>query len=404
MKALVIFTDSFPYGNGETFLESEIKHINNFDKVFFFPIHSNPASGDIRETYGIETVNAEYFQDKKIVNPIKLRTIVEALNVFPNKNFIKCVYSLINFESDIKKISATEKLVDLLSSYDEIVLYSYWLYIEALFALDLKKILTKKGKKVTVISRAHGFDIYKERNPLSYSTYQRYLVKNLDKIYPCSNKGRDYLRAANKKYSEKIETAYLGVNGDENIKFPKKGEVFNIVSCSNITEVKRVYLIARSLSLITDKKIIWTHFGDGDQKEAILEECKTTLPSNIEFDFKGRVSNKELVKHYRDNNYNLFINVSSSEGIPVSIMEAFSFGIPTVATNVGGTGELVKSGKNGFLLEKDFEISKLSSLILKFIDMNEEEYLSFCRSAREVYEKDFCAEKNYKEFYKEISK
>ncbi|PZC52367.1 hypothetical protein LH53_05140 [Mesotoga sp. TolDC] len=37
----------------------------------------------------------------------------------------------------------------------------------------------------------------------------------------------------------------------------------------------------------------------------------------------------------------LFINTSSTEGLPVSIMEAMSFGIPIMATDVGGTSELV---------------------------------------------------------------
>ena len=35
--------------------------------------------------------------------------------------------------------------------------------------------------------------------------------------------------------------------------------------------------------------------------------------------------------------YHVFLNVSSSEGVPVSIIEAMSFGIPCIATNVGGT-------------------------------------------------------------------
>ena len=35
------------------------------------------------------------------------------------------------------------------------------------------------------------------------------------------------------------------------------------------------------------------------------------------------------------------LNTSSSEGVPVSIMEAYSHGIPVVATDVGGNSEIV---------------------------------------------------------------
>ena len=49
-----------------------------------------------------------------------------------------------------------------------------------------------------------------------------------------------------------------------------------------------------------------------------------------------------LVDWYRRNRVDLFISLSSSEGLPVSMMEAISFGIPILATDVGGVSEIVK--------------------------------------------------------------
>ena len=48
-----------------------------------------------------------------------------------------------------------------------------------------------------------------------------------------------------------------------------------------------------------------------------------------------------MLDYYKNNIIDIFINLSASEGIPVSIMDAISFGIPCIATNVGGTGEIV---------------------------------------------------------------
>jgi len=48
----------------------------------------------------------------------------------------------------------------------------------------------------------------------------------------------------------------------------------------------------------------------------------------------------------------LFINTSSSEGIPVSMMEAQSFGIPILAMDVGGVREIV-GPQTGRLLQQD---------------------------------------------------
>ena len=62
--------------------------------------------------------------------------------------------------------------------------------------------------------------------------------------------------------------------------------------------------------------------------DEIKKMAKDKLRDNIQYEFKGNVSNTELMKQYQNKNYYVFVNVSSSEGIPVSIMEATSFGIP----------------------------------------------------------------------------
>ena len=83
-------------------------------------------------------------------------------------------------------------------------------------------------------------------------------------------------------------------------------------------------------------------------------------------------------------------------------MEAMSFGIPVIATDVGGTSEIVRDGYNGKLLSKDFSIDELSKLILYFINMDEFSKYNYCNNARKTWELFFNAEKNYLRFYKEV--
>ena len=71
------------------------------------------------------------------------------------------------------------------------------------------------------------------------------------------------------------------------------------------------------------------------------------------------------------------MNVSESEGIPVSIMEASSFGIPVIATNVGGVGEIVENGYNGLLLNKDFLNRDLSVCLKSIACMVDNDYQTF---------------------------
>jgi glycosyltransferase involved in cell wall biosynthesis len=46
----------------------------------------------------------------------------------------------------------------------------------------------------------------------------------------------------------------------------------------------------------------------------------------------------------------LFVLASHHEGLPVTVMEALTLGVPVVATEVGGLPEVVTDGENGFLV------------------------------------------------------
>ena len=60
--------------------------------------------------------------------------------------------------------------------------------------------------------------------------------------------------------------------------------------------------------------------------------------------------------------FDLFMNVSSSEWLPVSIMEAFSFVIPALVTAVGGNPEIVQEGA-GILLDENPSINSITQNI-----------------------------------------
>ena len=66
----------------------------------------------------------------------------------------------------------------------------------------------------------------------------------------------------------------------------------------------------------------------------------------------------------------LFLNVSEYEGVPVSVMEAQSFGIPVIATAVGGTPEIVNE-ENGFLLPENPSQDEIASAIYDVVTNKE---------------------------------
>jgi len=103
------------------------------------------------------------------------------------------------------------------------------------------------------------------------------------------------------------------------------------------------------------------------------EEIK--LKNNIEFIATGDLTNEEVLKMYATIPINLFVSVSETEGLPVSMMEAISFGIPIFSSNVGGCQEIV-THETGMLIEKDFEKYKFIEMLSKFksSNMNSEQF------------------------------
>lgn len=112
------------------------------------------------------------------------------------------------------------------------------------------------------------------------------------------------------------------------------------------------------------------------------------------------IGNKEKMERLPDNvfclgeaqaayNYlryaDIFILTSNYEGLPMSILEALSFGVPVIASAVGGIPEIL-DGENGYALDNDIPafIEKINSILSDKERLNEmSEY------ARQSYLKNF---------------
>ena len=199
----------------------------------------------------------------------------------------------------------------------------------------------------------------------------------------------------------KIEISRLGTF-DHGIKIQKRNNVFHVFSCSWLRPVKRVDMIFYALDSLP-VPIEWTHYGDGQQMDTLQKLIEKKNNSLLQVNMPGAKKNTEVIEKYNNSQVDVFINVSKSEGVPVSIMEALSFGKPVIATDVGGTSEIVFDGINGYLLKEDFTLDELKTAILSIYNMSDDDYLSMCKHARLTWEERSNAETNYINFYKELS-
>jgi glycosyltransferase involved in cell wall biosynthesis len=395
-KNLFLITSLFPFGNAETFLETEINYsCELFQKVTIIPLNQSLTKRETPNNCNI----LPYKPTKKslFLNIISrfLNTLIikEFLSAFFKKNTIGIWKTMIN--SLIRAVQISEFLEQEINKVEleNTLFYSYWCDDSALALAFFKT----KNPNIISVSRAHGWDLYFETNKFGYLPFKPYITKNLNALFPISETGNFYITKKWASYLNPI-TSYLGVTPNLSVDLNIDQSKIIIVSCSNAIKIKRIELIIEALSLIKNHNIKWVHFGNGPELQNLMK-LALKLPSNIIAEWKGMVSNKEIISYYKESKPNLFINVSSTEGIPVSIMEAFSFGIPVIATDVGGTGELVKHKYNGLLLKENPSTDEICSCINYFINLDKRKIEIIRKNAFKTINKYFNAKKNYTNFY-----
>ena len=111
----------------------------------------------------------------------------------------------------------------------------------------------------------------------------------------------------------------------------------------------------------------------------------------------GNVPNPEVMRYYREQPVDVFVNVSSTEGgVPVAIQEAISCGIPVIATAVGGNPEIV-SEKNGILLSANPNSEEIGTALLKLWD-DPRMATQMRQESRRVWQRSYNAEVNFRAF------
>ena len=412
-NCLILLTNSYPFSSEETFLETEMPYLaKTFDKVVTLAVGLGKDAVKTRkvpanvDSYNVgvtsKSVGRLIAMGKGMMNlvfssktpkdepatDIKRRIALEYVYARGEREFALCKNVLEKYD---------------FSQYDSVTVYSYWFFVTALIGCRVKQLVSEKCCNVRLVSRAHGYDVYDYTHPLNYLPLRKYLLENVDAVYPCSADGEKYISEKFPNFKEKIKHRYLGTEdcGVSDI----NNECFHIVSCSRMVALKRVERIASSLALLKDSGVgalRWTHIGDGDTMQKVREICNEKL-GFMRVDLIGRIPNEDVIKFYRQEKADVLLNVSTTEGLPVSMMEVMSFSIPVIATDVGGVGEIVKDGFNGYLLSSDFTDEELAEKLKEYILSAKEVKLAMRKNARDFWKENFDAEKLYSEFAKEIS-
>ncbi|OGV68935.1 MAG: hypothetical protein A2283_16825 [Lentisphaerae bacterium RIFOXYA12_FULL_48_11] len=368
MRTLILITTRFPYLPGEEFMEAEVPYLaSKFDRMVIVPTLVSGKPRGLPPRVEVETGLASMLS---ISRASKLFLLTHHLSLFGNAMLGGAGRPLAMYKAmrNAARIAICEKwfstyLMHRVENSEKVLFFCWWTALPILGAR-----LASRGWQnvVGIVSRAQRSDLYIEEGGDPNWPFHERVLRSLDRVFVASEHGVRYLTSRYPWMTTKAEVGRLGA-ADVGVKEPSKTSTpFVVCSCAYLNPVKRVDLLIRGLGHVGTKfprvMIQWHHFGDGPLRAELENIALACLPGNVVATFHGRVDNAQVRSFYRNTFVNLFINTSSSEGVPVSIMEAQSAGIPVIATAVCGTPELVNAS-NGFLLTANPDVAEVAAAI-----------------------------------------
>lgn len=94
--------------------------------------------------------------------------------------------------------------------------------------------------------------------------------------------------------------------------------------------------------------------GEGETRPELLAQA-SRLDIAEQVMLRGNVDHAELLADYSAGRYDAFVLPSLHEGISVALIEAMSRGLPAIATDVGGTRELLTEGAGLLIPAEDVD-------------------------------------------------
>jgi glycosyltransferase involved in cell wall biosynthesis len=115
-------------------------------------------------------------------------------------------------------------------------------------------------------------------------------------------------------------------------------DAYLIATVANLRAVKGYRTLLRAAARVAEwnSNVVFLAVGDGPERRG-LEQDRDSLGLGQQFRFLGRRTDVATVLRSAD----LFVLASESEGLPVSLMEALTMGLPVVGSDVGGIPEII---------------------------------------------------------------
>ena len=313
---------------------------------------------------------AKYFQDE-------LNYEIEILTLSDNKN------SNINDDFSVKRIDRNLPIIyrwlkTIFTIYklgkNKDLIFVNGLGTEATIAnIFLKKKIIRKIVGDPVWERAYSkakisesFDEFQVKNYGFSISFQKkvrsFSIKKSDIVVTPSQHLKNFI--LNLGFKNKIEIINNGVFIPEENTNIFTNDQINITIVSRLVSHKNIEKIIKAISDLNSPLINLNIIGDGPELNQLQ---KISLESNNKDNiiFHGKLNRDEIDHIFL--NSDIYIQASNYEGLPHSLLEAMSYGIPVLCTPVGECKEILGNEDRGYILDLPVSKNNIKSKISQII-------------------------------------
>lgn len=295
---------------------------------------------------------------------------------------------VINSKKNILQFS--RNLWKLMQTYNFCMLHAHFTKAR-FYAIPLALIFGLKNIIYTFHSRIDTLDKIKLHTRLWYRTMNRFC-----KVVSVS---KEIENTAKINWNHiKCKTFYLGVNEITGDKEKARKEVdvplnqIVLMCIANFNRIKGLDILVKAIKILVETETLDNTklyiVGQPEQDKVELQRLIDDLQISNNIQLEGIKNNIPQYLLTSD----IYIQPSRSEGLPLSLMEACSAGLPIIASRVGGIPEVAIENRNAHLFESENE-EELAIMIHNMIEDSEQRKL-LADQSKKVYNEYFSIQTN----------
>ncbi len=229
--------------------------------------------------------------------------------------------------------------------------------------------------------KIHTIHTLAEKEAIGLQRVVRFIAYKIVNVKPIgiSDTVADSIAAEHGIPREAIDIVYNGVDCARYDLPKKESSTINFVTVGTIYYVKNYDFLIDCFYNVCQKydNLHLSILGDGILRQELENKIKK-LDLVDKVTITGVVSDVEIYLSKAD----IYVATSLFEGLPLSMLEAMSAGLPIISTNVGGVKDIIRDGENGILVESGNENAYTKAMEQMISDS--EKRLSYARKSKQL--------------------